>query len=747
MIISSAAQAAFLGGTACIVIASTAVAQTTAPAAAETLSEVVVTADKRQEAASTVPVSVDVVSSAFLTNISADQLSDYVGYLPNVFLLGDGAPGYARIYIRGITTVGGGSSVGVYVDDAPFGSSTSFAQGANLQPDLDPSSLQQIEVLKGPQGALYGAGSEGGLIKYVTREPNTRTASFGFTQEGSTMDHGDGGYALRAHGNLPLIEDALAVEANVYYRRDPGFIDNLATGKTDDNDDIARGAYVSVLAVPTENLKIRLSALVQSLDAFGLDSIPVGAGIEQTGGVLGPPVFGRYTTYLRDSQGSFTQDRLYTASVSYQLPWGSLASTTSYSRVDNHTGYGDSGYDNASYGINPADTVQNSDQSGTNKVSEELRLTSLDESSLQWLLGGFFTHENSFNIEPTLAHLDGAPDNTAAPAGNLYTEYLGTKYSELSAFGNATHTLWRQLYLTLGGRYSEYFQDYVQTQAGELGNPDDPGVAAISGDAKTRDGAFTYLTTLSWRFLDQGSVYFRAASGYRVGGPAPLPPGIALPPGFDGKFGSENLYDYEVGLKRAFFEGRLALQADTFYIDYRNIQGNKPVLGGLYVVRGNPGDAQSHGVEIALQGRPVQGLTVDGAFGYADATLTQDAPNFGALKGDDLTNSPHFTASLNVGYEHPLGGDLFGMVGGGVRYVSSSYGDFSSAPDATYFPAQTILDLHAGVRVGHFTATLFVKNATNTYEYENNTGVSPNGPPYVSVTPPRTIGIRLSEDF
>ncbi len=717
------------------------------PSAVEPAEEIVVTANKRQERISTVPVAMDVVTSKFLNDTSANQLTDYIGYLPNVVLVSNGATGSARIYIRGITSVGGGSTVGVYIDDAPFGSSTSFASGANLQPDLDPSSLKQIEVLKGPQGTLYGSGSEGGLIKYVSRLPDTRNTSFGFTEETSSIDHGEEGYAFRAHGNLPLVQDAVAIEGNVYYRRDPGFVDNLATGKRDDNDDIARGGFVSLLAQPIQALKIRVSGLVQSLDVNGLTSIPVGAGVDQTGGVLGPPVFGKYDTYLKDKQGSFTKDGLYTATLDYQLPWATLASTTSYSNVKNFTAYGDSGYDNDDYGLDPSDTLQNSMTSGTHKVTEELRLASIDKGPLQWLVGGFYTHEDSLRIYQILAHTPaGAVDNTATPAGDVYTQGLKTSYSEYSVFANATLNVWRQLYLTLGGRYSDYDQHYVQTRAGEIGNAAHPAATRTYANASTSDGAFTYLADLSWRFSGEGSVYFRAASGYRVGGPSILPPNAVTPAGFDGKFGSENLYDYELGVKRAFFAGRLSVEASAFFIDYRNLQGNM-LIGGRYVVTGNPGNATSKGVEMSFQSRPLEGLTVDGALGFVDATLSQDAPAFDALKGDDLTSSPHVTGSLNIAYERRIGDELFASIGGGVRYVSNSKGDYSSVPDATYFPSETIVDLHAGLRYRRYTATLYVKNAGDTYAYENNTNASGNGPPYVAVTRPRTIGIRLSQDF
>lgn len=710
------------------------------------LQEIVVTANKRAEPLDIVPVSVSVLTSRSLDQLGADQLSDYIDYLPNVFLVGSGATGYGKIYIRGITTIGSGSTVGVYIDDAPFGSSTNFGNGGNLQPDLDPSILEQIEVLRGPQGTLYGSGSEGGMIKYVTRAPDLEQANGGLSEEFSSIDDGGDGYALRASGSVPIIPNEVALEASVYQRQDPGFIDNLATGRKNTNFNTSHGGYASLLVKPSDRLQIRFSALIQSLDAHALDSVPVGAGVDQIGGVLGPPIYGRYTTYLKDADGSQTRDSTYIGRITYDLPAFSISSTTSYSTIGNFIAYGDCQCgDDADYGINPQDTLQNSFATGTHKVTEETRLTSKTGGPFEWLLAGFYTHEKSDYGLQQFAHLEGQPDPAAAPNGDLYTQEVHSTYDEYSVFGNGTLQTWKRLYVTLGSRYSWYDQHFIEQNGGLFGNPADPTVAAVYSDNGSRDGAFTYSTDVSWRFTDQGEAYVRAASGYRVGGPTAVPLEVPDAVSFPKTFAPENLYDYELGMKRAYFSDRVAVDSSIFYIDYRDMQGN--ILIGRYAITGNPGNAQSVGGELTVDMRPAEGLTIASSLGFAEATLTENAPAFNAKRGDRLPDSPEVTASLTVNYERLIGNEIWASVGGGVQYASSSTGDFSSAADATYFPAAAILGLHVGLRLRDLSATLYVKNLTNTYEYENNTNFSGNGPPYVSVTPPRMIGLRLTEDF
>jgi iron complex outermembrane receptor protein len=210
-------------------------AQAADATATGSVEEVVVTAQKRTELLREVPAAVTAVTSSSLQNIGAARLDDYVAKIPGLTVSNvSSANGTNQVALRGLTTgVGGNPTVGIYIDDSPFGASGGF--GAFNVPDIDPQDLQRVEVLRGPQGTLYGAGSLGGLLKYVTAAPDPSHFFGRMEVDGSTVDGGSQGYALRAAANMPLNEK-VALRVSAYDRDDPGFIDNVKTGEQNVND-------------------------------------------------------------------------------------------------------------------------------------------------------------------------------------------------------------------------------------------------------------------------------------------------------------------------------------------------------------------------------------------------------------------------------------------------------------------------------------------------------------------------------
>ena len=227
--------------------------------------EVVVTAQKRSERLLQVPVPVTALSGAELVREHAVRLQDYAAAAPGLNLLSD-RDGSTEIIMRGVTTgLEVGATTSVYIDDSPYGSSTSYALGALLTPDLDPGALAQVEVLRGPQGTLYGASSLGGLIKYVTIPPSLTTFGGRVEADYSAVDGGGSGYGVRAIVTAPLITDTLGVTVSAFDRQDPGYIDNALTGAKNVNVTRVDGGRIALLAKPTDKLTINLSGLFQDL--------------------------------------------------------------------------------------------------------------------------------------------------------------------------------------------------------------------------------------------------------------------------------------------------------------------------------------------------------------------------------------------------------------------------------------------------------------------------------------------------
>ena len=231
--------------------------------------EIVVTAQKRTQVLVDVPQSVTVVSGADLQNQQATNIQDYLKLVPGL-QLNQSTLGSGRVILRGINTGSVAATVATYVDETPFGSSTSLSNGAQLAPDIDPGELDRIEVLRGPQGTLYGANSLGGLIKYVTVAPST-DAVHGSAQVGvESLAHGGTGWSERAAVNLPVTE-TLAVRGSGFYRKDAGFMDDPTHGRDVDSAK-SYGGRASALFKPTPELIIRGTAVLQNLDSRGMST-------------------------------------------------------------------------------------------------------------------------------------------------------------------------------------------------------------------------------------------------------------------------------------------------------------------------------------------------------------------------------------------------------------------------------------------------------------------------------------------
>src|SRR6185437_5607904 len=298
--------------------------------AVTTLPTIVVTATKRSESLQKVPMAISVLSYHDIQREHLQDFSDYAAATPGLMAIGS-TPGETGLSIRGIASGSGqpSASVGVYVDDTPYGSSSVFAAGALLTPDLDPADVERIEVLKGPQGTLYGAGALGGVVRFITIPPDTENYSGRLQLGGTSVDGGGNGFDVHGMVNLPLVKDKLAIRANVYDTTTPGFIDDAGQGKTDVNESKTKGGRVSLLWTPTDKTSLRVTALAQNLDAKGyateaLDPAtlqPIYGDLQQRSANLGRDAFiGRY--------------RLYNATFNTDFDWAKFTSSTSYSTLD-----------------------------------------------------------------------------------------------------------------------------------------------------------------------------------------------------------------------------------------------------------------------------------------------------------------------------------------------------------------------------------------------------------------------------
>jgi outer membrane receptor protein involved in Fe transport len=661
------------------------------------LEEIVVTAQKRGENIQEVPSGVTALSAQLLKDVHATQLVDIGAYVPALQIDSAGSPGQTTISIRGIAPIGRGATVSTYIDDAPVGSSSSYGGGNSFALDLLPYDVQRLEVLRGPQGTLYGASSMGGLLKYVLTEPSLDTfeARIGGDVFGMA-DAGKPGGGFRGTVSGPIVDGELGFTAS-YAREDtPGFINNFATGQADQNGFKQQSARVGFLWKPSDDLTVKFNALYQQVDAAGDANVALNPTTLQ-------PIGGPRSDNNLTGQPFLKQIQFYSLDVNYELPWAELVAASSYTntRTSQPT---DASY---TYGVAfpyfglPAGESQYLYSLHLQKFTQEIRLQSLPNTRLEWLAGVFFTYENSKNFQsPSALTLAGAPIAGFDP---LFAGQLPSTYNEYAAFGSVTYHVTDAFEVLGGMRYSENNQVFSEFGGGPLTGP----ISLL--DQKSHEGVATYSAGLRYHITDKVMAYLRIASGYQPGGPNLAVNGI--PPTFH----SDTLTNYEFGVKSQFWDDRVLLDLDAFEIDWNDIQLLSNGAGFNYVLNG--GSARSQGIEANASVRPINGLSLDGTLAYVDSVLTQDVPQIGGLSGDRLPSIPLFSGSFRATYSQPLNEEWMGSIGAGVRVEGSRYSDVNSAYDSRRVPAYAALDLNVSISSDRYTVQIFAKNVADEHAY------------------------------
>ena len=554
--------------------------------------------------------------------------------------------------IDGINTGSASATIGTYVDETPFGSVTSLANGGVLAPDLDTFDMARIEVLRGPQGTLYGASSLGGLLKFVTNAPDP--SHFGGKIEigGEDSDPGSTSGSIKGVVNVPL-GDTAAIRASGFYAEQSGFINDPLRGATRVNDNKFNGGRIGLLWRPTPKFTLKLTAVAQ-------DILSSGTSTEDVDPATLRPLYGDLTQSRTFSSPSDVAYRVYNLTADYDLGFASLLSSTSFGSLRQKTDEDAT----AAYGALlsgalgmplGAGLLQNLDQ---NKFTQEMRLTSAP-GKFEWLVGGFFTREQNRLLQ-NLSALS-LPSAAIAPGlGGLEILDLRSAYNEYAGFANVDYHFTDRFDLSAGGRYSHNDQSAAQTTSGLL-----VGGSSTVGQPSS-DGVFTFAVAPKFKLNDEATIYARVAKGYRPGGPNTISP--LEPTAVPRSYGPDTIIDYRVGFKAETGDHRILVDVSAFYVDWSKIQ-LLAVVGGVGVVT-NGGSARSDGVEGSVTFVPVKGLDLSANAAYTDAVLTSDTPAIvGGVSGDRLPYSAPFTGALNADYSAPLTGDVDGFVGGSLRYV------------------------------------------------------------------------------
>lgn len=706
---------------------------------------VVVTAQKRTQTTLDVAQSVSVLGGETLEREQASSFADYLKLVPSL-QLEQSTPGEGRLVMRGLDTGGVASTVAVYLDETPFGSSSGLVNGAVLAGDFDTFDMARVEVLRGPQGALYGASSLGGLVKFVTNEPSTERFLMRVRAGVAAVDGGKLGYRSNVVVNTP-IGDTLAFRASGAITRDPGFIDSIGSAGSQRAHDINRArnanGRAALLYKPHADFSLRLSALAQNIavDApSAVDSDPLTLDT----------LYGRPTQSQFVPQSHVVKYRVYNATLVWNLGWASLTSSTSsatqkQSLRDDAT-YNLSGAVEAAFGT--PNNLYLGQGTELKKFTQEVRLAA-NGGGVDWLAGLYYTDEDGLirqgygAVAPgTLTPLAGLPV--------LAQVDLGSSYKEAALFGNATLHAGARVDLDLGARISRNRQRATQSQDGAL-----VGGAATYGAASS-ERVFTYAAAPKFKIDDRNAVYLRVAKGYRPGGPNVLPPNA--PAGTPGSYRSDSVISYEAGFKSLSRDGRLSFEVAAFHIDWKDIQLLANVNG--FGVNTNGTGATSDGVEFNLGVRPLAGLRLGANGAYTDARLDGDtSPLVGGARDDRLPFSPRVSVGLTADYRWSLGAATPAFAGLSLRHLSSQSGGFDAVYRAAYgrqrrLPAYDVVDAHAGVDLGDWTLEAYAKNLGNSQgktstsaQRANGGDIYPGGAVRTGVIAPRTLGMTLTKEF
>jgi iron complex outermembrane recepter protein len=699
----------------------------TAGAQSNTLGEVIVTARKREERAIDVPFSLQVIDDQELTQLGAVDFSDYARTVAGVSFEDKGA-GRWTIFMRGVSTgsdvdTGKDSSVGIYFDELPISEDSS-------QPDLKLYDMDRIEVLRGPQGTLYGSGSLSGTLRMLPKQPDLSGVSGLAEGQISGTDHGGFNYATDGVLNMP-VSDIAAIRVVAYKDDDDGFINNGFSGAQDINYEHTNGARAALLIKPTDKLDITLNGIYQDGSS--------GEYCQCTDHFPG--------LILDEAEPQPFEDRYELAGlkINYDFSSAKLTAVTGY-------------YDRRRYFQNDIDYFTGllglprafSPLTYTSSTfTQEVRLASTDERALSWLIGTYLEDQH----EVALQSVSAAGEPVPPPAEQLVNIDRITNNRQYAVFGEANYKLTPHLTVTAGLRVSHLYGNNTSIDDGILYG------GLLYNEGPYSNTPVTPRAILSYMPNENSQIYVQASKGFRIGGVNPgLPP--CLPQNgctvdVKSTFGPDSAWNYELGTKVQAFGGRLALDADVYYIDWNNIQLNVARGDGFNGFM-NVGQAAIKGLEASARAQVTAYLQLGGQFTYTDGKITELDPGVAATGAVAVGNAvpavPKFSTSGFAEWGTAISGDGRVYVRGDISYITMRYSDFASTAPIPLHP-YALENIRFGVNKQLYDAAFFVTNIADRramLAVQSYSGLH-DGEPYswlrYNVNIPRTIGLTFSRHF
>jgi outer membrane receptor protein involved in Fe transport len=384
-------------------------------------------------------------------------------------------------------------------------------------------------------------------------------------------------------------------------------------------------------------------------------------------------------------------------------------------------------------------------QNKADKFTQEIRLSSSLGQRVDWLLGGFYTHEGSTYYQQLLAV---NPTTGAVAAANPLQLSFPTTFEEYAAFADLTYHFTDRFDVQFGGRESQIRQTANETEVGDYVFAFAPGHTSpfVQPESDVNSSAFTYLLTPRFKVSSDLMLYARLASGYSAGGPN-LSPGGVTP----ADYGPSKTQNYEIGTKTEVLDHKIAVDASLYYISWKDIQLDaiNPQSQLAYYFNGSK--AKSQGIELSVESKPITGLVLATWFVWNDAKLTEALPastGLSGMSGDRIPQSSRYSGYVSAEQSFPLGNSVSGFVGAAASYIGERLGAFesTSAPQRQSLAGYLKADLSAGIRYDSWTANLFVSNvADKRGEVSGGLGYVP--PFAFQYIQPRTVGLSVRREF
>ena len=559
--------------------------------------EITVTATRRAESLKDVPAAVVAVDPEEFVFAGLTSVEDVVRYTPGVFFNDGGRRGRGTITARGIPQFGATPVFSTYIDDTPLNSNTPYNQGAFINTDGLLLDVERIEIVKGPQGTLFGATSVGGLLRYVTRKPALDEFRGTVGVDYNSISSGGDGNIINGRVSIPLVENKLGVTLAGFRQETPAYVDRVdpLTG-----DVIASniegseidGVAADILYAPTDNVELRLKYSKQDTTAEGDNTVQL-AGLGTTESAFTSTEFGT----VADVSPIDLSLEVLSASIDIDFGWATLTSSTSNVEqtqdVTSDFTAQFAGLADLLSGQPPGTTTSVVLESPltTEKFIQEIRLTSdaAGDSNLEWLGGVYYSKEEGTNTQDAVV--------TPLPPITLFFADFPSEYEELAFFGNVTYYFAENFDVTVGLRHTQNDVTLDFFGDGVLVTGFGPPQAATES---VEDDVTTYLVNARYRPTENVSLYTRIATGYR--GPAPNFPlfdpltgqQVSIP-----FVESDEMISYELGAKGDAFNGVLDYDVSIWYSDYKNFQAGFS-LNGVGVLANSDGGLRAKGFEGAF---------------------------------------------------------------------------------------------------------------------------------------------------